>query len=76
MLKKIIVYIILTALSLLTFFWGLATWAAFFPDESYHHCEAGQEEMSPESALLVTVAHLLLFCVVWYFTQSGKKDAD
>ena len=76
MLKKMIVYIILTVLSLLTFFWGLATWAAFFPDESYHHCEAGQDEMSPEAGLLVTAAHLLLFCVVWYMTIRSKKNED
>ena len=29
-------------------------WAALYPDEDYHHCESGQDEMSPYWCFLIT----------------------
>lgn len=50
-------------------FWGLATYYAYTPDESYHHCEAGQNDWNPIYVVLVAVASLLVFCLVWYKTR-------
>lgn len=69
MSKKIIKYTGRIVLGLLTLFWGLATWCAFTPMEGYHHCEAGQEEMSPMCCVLITIVSLIAFWFVWYKTR-------
>lgn len=38
-------------------------------DDSYHHCESGQEDMSPLTCALIAVASLIAFCFVWYKTK-------
>ena len=45
--KKIIKCVSRVVCGLITVFFGLTTVVALFPDESYHHCEAGQEDLSP-----------------------------
>ncbi len=39
MKKKLFKYTIRIVLGLFTLLWGLAAWAALYPDEDYHHCE-------------------------------------
>lgn len=75
MRKKVFKDTIRIVLGLFTGFWGLVTWVAYNPDESYHHCEAGQEELSATTCVLVTVASLLMFCLVWYATMD-KRTAN
>lgn len=72
-IKKIIKYTSRIVLGFLTLLWGLMTWCALTPMEGYHHCEAGQEEMSVQTCVIVTVAHFILFCVVWYLTRDKKS---
>lgn len=71
--KKIIKYTSRTILGLFALFWGLATWCALTPMEGYHHCEAGQEDWSPMTCALITVASLIVFCVVWYLTREKQS---
>lgn len=68
-MKKMIKYGSRFILALFTIFWGLITLAALFPDESYHHCEAGQEELSTLQCVMAFVISLIVFCVVWYKTS-------
>ena len=68
-MKKNVKYTSRIVLGLLTIFGVLITMAAFFPDESYHHCEAGQEDMSPYWCFLITAVLLVTFCIVWYKTR-------
>ena len=56
-------------LGLFTIFWGLATYYAYTPDESYHHCEAGQYDGNPIYVALIAVASLLVFSFVCYNTR-------
>ena len=67
--KKIIKYISRLSFGLITIFWGLIAWAALTPMEGYHHCEAGQEEMSPLICALIAFVSLIAFCIVWYKTR-------
>ena len=69
MKKKNIKYTSRIVLGLLTIFCGLVTWAALIPMEGYHHCEAGQEEISPMWGVLFTIASLITFCFVWKKTK-------
>ena len=69
MKKKLFKYTIRIVLGLFTLLWGLVAWAALYPDEDYHHCESGQEEMSPLTCALIAVASLIAFCFVWYRTK-------
>ena len=73
MSKKIIKYTSRIVWGLLTLFWGFVTWVAYNPDESYHHCEAGQEDWSPLTCALIAVASLIVFCVVWYLTREKQS---
>ena len=68
-MKKVIKYISRIVLGFFTLLWGLVTWAALTPMEGYHHCELGQEEMSPLYGVLITIVLLILFCVVWHKTK-------
>lgn len=67
MKKKTIKYTSRIILGLFTLLCGLVTVVALFPDESYHHCEAGQEEMSPMwgSSFYYVFADSILLCVVY-----------
>lgn len=71
MSKKIIKYTGRIVWGLITLFLGLVTWAALTPMEGYHHCEAGQEEISPMWGVLFTIASLITFCFVWYNTKDN-----
>lgn len=69
-MKKIIKYTSRIVLGLFTIFWGLAIYFVYNPDESYHHCEAGQNDGDPIYMVLMAVASLILFCIVWYKTRN------
>lgn len=69
MLKTIIKHTSRIALGIFTAFWGFITLVALFPDENYHHCEAGQEEMSLIYGVLITIVLLITFCIVWHKTK-------
>ena len=69
-MNKFIKYTSRIVLGLFTMFWGLATYYAYTPDESYHHCEAGQNDGNPIYVALIAVASLLVFCFVWYKTRN------
>ena len=75
MKKKLFKYTIRIVLGLFTLLWGLVAWAALYPDESYHHCESGQEEMSATTCVIIACASLLMFCLVWYATMD-KRTAN
>ena len=68
-MKKFIKYTSRIVLCLLTIFWGLATYNAYTPDESYHHCEAGQNDGDPIYMALIAVVLLITFCLVGYKTK-------
>ena len=68
-MKKFFKYISRIVLGIITAFMGLITWCALYPDESYHHCESGQEELSGQQCILITTVLLILFCFVWYKTR-------
>ena len=68
-------YTIRIVLGLFTLLWGLAAWAALYPDEDYHHCESGQDEMSATTCVIIACASLLMFCLVWYATMD-KRTAN
>lgn len=57
---------------LITVFLGLITIVTLFPDESYHYCEAGQEEMSPWWGVFFTILSLAVLCFVWHKTKDCK----
>ena len=61
-------------LGLLTVFWGLATWCALTPMEGYHHCESGQEELSPIYGVLFTIVSFVLLHIVWYYTEDRRLN--
>jgi len=69
MKKRIIKYTSRIVLGLFTLFWGLITYVALTPMEGYHHCEAGQEELSPIHCVIITLASFVAFCIVWYKTK-------
>ena len=69
MSKKIFKYTGRVIWGLITLLCGLMTWCAFNPMEGYHHCEAGQEELSSWYSVLITIASLIAFCFVWYKTR-------
>ena len=75
MKKKLFKYTIRIVLGLFTLLWGLVAWAALYPDESYHHCESEQEEMSATTCVIIVCASLLMFCLVWYATMD-KRTAN
>ena len=78
-MKRFIKYTSRIVLGLLTIFWGLATYLEYTPDESYHHCEAGQNDGNPVYVALIAVASFIVFCFVWYKTKewpSDKKGED
>lgn len=66
MSKKIIKYTSRIVLGLFTLFWGFVTWAFLTPMEGYYHCEAGQEEMSPNlwRYYHYRLFDCILFCLV------------
>ena len=66
MRKKVFKDTIRIVLGLFTLLWGLVAWAALYPDEDYHHCESGQDEMSATTCVIIACASLLMFCLVWY----------
>lgn len=68
-MNKFIKYTSRIVLGLFTIFWGLATYYAYTPDESYHHCEVGQNDGNPIYVALIAVASLLVFSFVWYKTR-------
>ena len=68
-MKKFIKHTSRIVLCLLTILWGLVTYYALTPDESYHHCEAGQNDGNPIYVALIAIASLLVFCLVWYKTR-------
>ena len=68
-MKKLVKYGSRVILGLFTLFWGLATYYVYTPDESYHHCEAGQNDGNPFYVALIAVASLIIFCFVWYKTK-------
>jgi sterol desaturase/sphingolipid hydroxylase (fatty acid hydroxylase superfamily) len=68
-MKKFIKYVGIIVLGLITAFMGLLTYYAYTPDESYHHCEAGQNDGSPYWCFLITAVLLVTFCIVWYKTR-------
>ena len=68
-MNKFVKYTSRIILGLFTIFWGLATYYAYTPDESYHHCEAGQNDGNPICVALIALASLLVFCFVWYITK-------
>ena len=68
-MKKFIKYTSRTVLGLFTIFLGLVIWGALTPDESYHHCESGQEEWSVLQGAMVFAISLIIFFVVWYKTR-------
>lgn len=75
MKKKLFKYTIRIVLGLFTLLWGLGAWAALYPDEDYHHCESGQDEMSATTCVITACASLLMFCLVWYATMD-KRTAN
>jgi O-antigen/teichoic acid export membrane protein len=68
-MKKFVKYTSRIVLGLFTIFLGLATYFAYTPDESYHHCEAGQNDGNPVYVALIAIASLLVFCFVWNKTR-------
>jgi len=68
--KKIIKCVSRVVCGLITVFFGLTTVVALFPEESYHHCEAGQEDLSPIYCAIITFAAMIVFCFVWYKTKN------
>lgn len=70
-MNKFIKYTSRIVLGLFTIFWGLATYYAYTPDESYHHCEAGQYDGNPIYVALIAAAALLVFSFVWYKTRKN-----
>lgn len=68
--KKIIKYVSRVVCGLITVFFGLTTVVALFPDESYHLCEAGQEDLSPVYGAIITFVAMIVFCFVWYKTKN------
>jgi hypothetical protein len=68
-MKKFIKYASRIVLGLFTIFWGLATYIAYTQDESYHHCEAGQNDGNPISVALIAVTSLIVFLFVLYKTK-------
>lgn len=75
LMKKVVKYTGRMVWGLITLFCALMTWCSFYPIEGYHHCEAGQDEMSPMWGVLFTIASLITFCFVWYKTMD-KTIAD
>ena len=73
MKKKLFKYTIRIVSGLFTLLWGLGTWAALYPDESYHHCESGQEEMSATTCVILMGGALVVFCIVWYVTKEKRS---
>ena len=74
-MKNFVKYTIRIVLGLFTLLWGLVAWAALYPDEDYHHCESGQDEMSATTCVIIACASLLMFCLVWYATMD-KQTAN
>ena len=68
-MKKVIKYTSRVILGLFTIFWGLITLVALFPNESYHHCEARQEEWNTLQCAVMFVASIIVFFCVWYKTK-------
>jgi hypothetical protein len=68
--KKIIKYVSRVFCGQITVFFGLTTVVALFPDESYHYCEAGQEDLSPIYCAIITFVAMIVFCFVWYKTKN------
>ena len=75
MRKKVFKDTIRIVLGLFTLLWGPVAWAALYPDEDYHHCEFGQDEMSATTCVIIACASLLMFCLVWYATMD-KRTAN
>ena len=69
-MNKFIKYTSRIVLGLFTIFWGLTTYYAYTPDDSYHHWEAVQNDGNPIYVALIAVASLLVFCFVWYKTRN------
>lgn len=76
MKKKLFKYTIRIVLGLFTLLWGLVAWAALYPDEDYHHCEAGQKDADPIYALLLAVVSLILFIWAWHKTKDWPSDKE
>ena len=70
-MKKVIKYTGRIVWGLITVLLVLITIVTLFPDESYHHCEAGQEELSPIWGELITIASFIAFSFVWYKTRNS-----
>ncbi len=68
-MKKFTKYSSRIVLGAITLFFGLITYYAYNPDESYHHCEAGQSDGDPIYVALIAIASLIIFCYVWYKTK-------
>lgn len=75
-MKRIIKYTCRIVLGLFTIIWGLATYFAYTPDESYHHCEAGQNDGNPIYVVLMAVVSLIVFCFVWHKTKEWPSDKE
>ena len=69
-MKKVVKHTSRIVLGLLTIFLGLMAYAAYHPDEGYHHCEAEQKDADPICVLLLAVASLILFIWVWHKTKN------
>ncbi len=72
--KKIIKYTGRIVWGLITLFWGFITLGALFPDNSFHHCETGQEDFNPIYGVIITFILLIFFCFVWYITKDKSSN--
>ena len=69
--KNFFKYTIRIVSGLFTLLWGLVAWAALYPDEDYHHCESGQDEMSA-----TTLTHPLIVLLLFLVSQIHSKEDE
>lgn len=78
-MKRFVKYTSRIIIGVLVLFMGLLTYYAYTPDESYHHCEAEQNDGNPIYVAFIAIASLLVFCFVWYKTKDlcvNKEGKD
>ena len=72
---RIIDYAIRIWFGLLALIWIFEVYVTVTPPITDGPCEAGQEEWSTSTVVLIAAIHVLVFCLAWYATRK-KPDKN
>ena len=72
--NRIIDYAIRVWFGLLALIWLFEVYVCVTPPATDGPCEAGEEEWSTSTVVLIAAIHVLVFCLAWYATRKKPEN--